>query len=88
MATEARVRPASSTLAIPSDLRELLDLHETETHYTVRTSSGATLLRSKSDILYPWQLLEGVLDDGRDTSEERKRERETELARERLKSRA
>jgi hypothetical protein len=85
MATEATVRPASQALAIPTDLRELLQLHETDTHYAVRTFSGATLLRPKAGILYPWQLLEGVLDDGRDTSEERRQERELELARDQRK---
>jgi hypothetical protein len=85
MATEATVRPAGHALEVPSDLRELLQLHETDTHYVVRTFSGATLLRSKADILYPWQLLEGVLDDGRDTTEERRQERELELARDQRK---
>jgi hypothetical protein len=85
MATEATVRPASQALAIPPDLCELLQIHETDTHYVVRAFSGATLLRSKADILYPWQLLEGVLDDGRDTTEELRQERELELARDQRK---
>jgi hypothetical protein len=85
LATEATVRPAGQALAIPTDLCELLQLHETDTHFAVRTFSGATLLRPKADILYPWQLLEGVLDDGRDTTEERRQERELELARDQRK---
>jgi hypothetical protein len=85
LATEATIRQAGQGLVIPADLSELLQLHETDTHYAVRTYSGATLLRPKADILYPWQLLEGVLDDGRDTTEERSRERKLELAREQRK---
>jgi bifunctional DNA-binding transcriptional regulator/antitoxin component of YhaV-PrlF toxin-antitoxin module len=80
MATDPVVRPVEKQIVVPADLRELLKLQETDTHYAVHTLSGATLLRSKAEIQYPWQLLEGVLDDGKDTSEERRREREQELS--------
>lgn len=66
-------------LEIPRDLGALLHLQETPTHYAVQTLSGATLIRPKSVIQYPWQLLEGILDDGKNTSEEQKFEREHEL---------
>lgn len=85
MASQPVPKPSKLVLEIPAELRESLQLQETETHYAVRTFSGATLLRLKAEIEYPWQLLEGILDDGRDTSEERHREREWELAHEECK---
>jgi len=72
--------PSAHTLEVPEDMRSLLDLRETATHYIVRTLSGATILRLKSEIRYPWQLLRGIADNGTDTTEERAREREWELA--------
>lgn len=80
MASEPVVRPFGQHLAIPADLCEFLHLQETETHYAVRTLSGATLMRPKSEIEYPWELMMGIMDDGKDTTEEKRREREWELA--------
>jgi hypothetical protein len=74
------VTASQPTIEIPGDLRELLQLHETGTDYCVTTLSGATLIRPKAEIRYAWQLLEGILDDGKDTTEERQLEREREFA--------
>ncbi len=71
---------SAHSLEVPEDLRDLLALRETPTHYVVKTLSGASLLRLKSEIHFPWQLLRGVLDNGTDTTEERVRERKWELA--------
>lgn len=78
MATEPVVRAAERAVEIPEDLRSLLDLRETPTHYMLRTLSGATLIRLKSTIRHPWDLLSGIMDDGKDTTEERGLERERE----------
>ena len=67
-------------LIVPQQLRELLELRETDTHYTVKTFSGATLLFEKAKVEYPWQLMCGILDDGKDTGEEKRHERDWELA--------
>ena len=80
MASRPAVLHPRLPLEIPSKLRELLKLGETETHYSVQTLSGATLLFSKGAIQYPRELPCGILDDGKDTTEERRREREWELA--------
>ena len=78
MATDPMIRETSQTLIIPHDLRALLHLRETPTHYAVQTLSGATLLRAKSTVQHPWDLLSGIMDDGKDTTEERRVERERE----------
>jgi len=79
MATAAQTPPAMESILIPDDLREFLKLRETDTDYVVQTLSGATLLRPKSEILYPWQLLQGIWDNGSDTTQQRQNEREWEL---------
>jgi hypothetical protein len=68
------------TLDVPNALRDLLQLSESGSDYVVRTMSGARLSKPKSEVKYVWQLLSGILDDGRDTTEERRIERERELA--------
>ena len=80
MAGKTTMSSEHNKMVIPSELSELLHLQETPTHYAVRTLSGATLIRTKTVIHYPWQLLEGILDDGKNTSEERRFERERELS--------
>lgn len=80
MATEPVVRPTGKLVGISEGLRDLLHLTETETHYAVRTLSGATLMRPKTEIAYEWQLLRGIMDDGKDTDVERRVEREFEIA--------
>lgn len=80
MASQPIPKPQRPEIDISASTREFLQLKETETHYAVRTLSGATLLRPKSEIRFSWELLEGILDDGKDTSEERRRERDWELA--------
>jgi len=80
MAAKTTMRSEHNKMEIPSELSALLHLQETPTHYAVRTLSGATLIRPKTIIHYPWQLLQGILDDGKNTSEECRFERERELS--------
>ncbi len=80
MASQPITNPQSRPLEIPAELRQSLHLRETETHYLVQTLSGATIFFAKSEIEYPSELTCGILDDRKDTGEERRREREWELA--------
>ncbi len=80
MASQPVLNPIESPPTIPKTLRELLNLRETDTHYAVQTFSGATLFRPKAEVAFAWELLEGVYDDGKDTSGDQRRERESELA--------
>ncbi len=80
MASGPFIRQEQSSVLITDDLRALLDLRESDTHYLVRTLSGATLMRRKSDVRFAWELLEGIMDDGVSTSEDLKRERDWEFA--------
>ncbi len=73
-------------MEIAVNLRNLLHLQETPPHYAVKTFSGATLLRPKSEIQYAWQLLQGILDDGEDSTDLKRRERDLELAHDERKS--
>ena len=81
MASRAPIVPVPPKLEIPVDLRELLHIQETPMHYAVRTLSGSIRIHPKASTHYTWQLLEGIMDDGKSTSDERKLERERELAR-------
>jgi hypothetical protein len=80
MASDANIPPAQLQLEIPDSLREFLRMEETPTHFAVRTLSGSKRLWPKLNVQYPWQLLRGIMDDQKNTSEERKRERNFELS--------
>jgi len=88
MASEPVLRTFCTGIDIPPQLRESLRLRETDAEYSIRTLSGKVITRSKSDIRYPWQLLSGILDDQKDTTDERRRDREYELSHDERKLRS
>ncbi len=79
MASSAAIELEQEPLFIPEELLPLLHLVETETHFTVRTLSGTTLLKAKPDVHHAWELLGGIVDDCLDTTTERADERRAEL---------
>ena len=79
MATGTVLLPHLTLQEIPDEVRTFLDLKETPDAFDVKTLSGARLLRPKRKVYFPWQLLQGVWDDGIDTADERRANRRSEL---------
>lgn len=80
MGLETALEPQLQMSDIPEAIRSSLQVQETPTEYLVRTFSGATMRFPRAGVHYWWQLMSGVWDNGTDPAEERRREREWELA--------
>jgi hypothetical protein len=79
MAAHPVFYPSAGELEIGDDLRKLLHLRETETHYITESFAGVTIEHPKSTVQYPWQLLGGILVGGRDPNAELEAEKQREL---------